>query len=719
MSLRETEKMLGKIFIAPYLIVILALAFKLQAQQRLRCTNNYCNTKLNIYADRFEEPLLTFRYDRPFLSIAKSEGEVKYKRAAFKFKDNIKQRCVQQVVTETVKRPNEVIVKGHFEDCDCAYEICLTTESDSSAASGISFELNLSDTTYNRIYFSFSTQSDERFFGFGIQPTHVNMKGKKPFVFTEEQGIGRGDRSISTLTRLGGAAGNEYTTYASVPFFISTAKRALMVENTGYMRFDFEKAHKATLEVWDNHLKGTFWMAETPLQLLEYHTQKAGRFPPLPDWAYGTWMGLQGGAEKTKQTVLQAIEAGNPVTALWIQDWVGRRKTRFGSQLWWRWQADSLAYPDLAKFCQTLNQQHDVKVLGYVNSFLATEGEMYQHAKKQGYLVKNAKGEDYLIDTGGFPAVLVDLTNPQAYDWLKNIIKNNLIGNGMSGWMADFAEWLPPDAVLHNDADPLKYHNLYPVDWVKLNREAVKETGKSGEIVFFNRAGYEGSAKYSTLFWLGDQMVSWGKNDGLPSVVPAMLSGGISGITLNHSDIGGYTTVSVLFFKYHRSHELFYRWAELEALTPIFRTHEGLQPQKNHQAYTDAETVDFFADMGKLHFALKDYMKHLVSEASEKGYPPVRHLYLHYPDDEHTYDLQYQFLLGSDMLVLPVLQKKATRVKGYFPNGQWRHIWTGKIYEGKQWHKVSAPLGKPAAFVLVGGEWSQRILEALTLVTDK
>ena len=69
-------------------------------------------------------------------------------------------------------------------------------------------------------------------------------------------------------------------------------------------------------------------------------------------------------------------------------------------------------------------------------------------------------------------------------------------------------------------------------------------------------------------------MVSFDDHDGLPSTVVGLLSSGLSGITLNHSDIGGYTTINNPIKNYHRSIELFLRWSELNVFTPIFRTHE-------------------------------------------------------------------------------------------------------------------------------------------------
>lgn len=102
---------------------------------------------------------------------------------------------------------------------------------------------------------------------------------------------------------------------------------------------------------------------------------------------------------------------------------------------------------------------------------------------------------------------------------------------------------------------------------------------KKGEVqedklVFFMRAGFRGSSRWAMLFWEGDQMVSWQTNDGIKSAVVGLLSGGLSGYALNHSDIGGYCSVNFPFLKYQRSEELLLRWMELNAFTTVFRTHE-------------------------------------------------------------------------------------------------------------------------------------------------
>ncbi len=81
------------------------------------------------------------------------------------------------------------------------------------------------------------------------------------------------------------------------------------------------------------------------------------------------------------------------------------------------------------------------------------------------------------------------------------MIKKNMIDLGLGGWMADFGEYLPIDGVFHDGTPAMLMHNLYPVLWAKLNREAVEESGKLGEIMFFMRAGAAGNGFIELSLW--------------------------------------------------------------------------------------------------------------------------------------------------------------------------------------------------------------------------
>ena len=60
---------------------------------------------------------------------------------------------------------------------------------------------------------------------------------------------------------------------------------------------------------------------------------------------------------------------------------------------------------------------------------------------------------------------------------MKEVIKQEVIARGSSGWMADFGEGFPMDGVTHAKVDPVQHHNAYPELWAQLNREAIAEAG--------------------------------------------------------------------------------------------------------------------------------------------------------------------------------------------------------------------------------------------------
>lgn len=127
------------------------------------------------------------------------------------------------------------------------------------------------------------------------------------------------------------------------------------------------------------------------------------------------------------------------------------------------------------------------------------------------------------------------------------------------------------------------YHNFFPQAWGQLTAEAIEEYNqmkgiKENEIMYFMRSAWTFSPPYVPAFWLGDQLMSWDGNDGIKTVVIGALSSGLTGHTITHSDIGGYTAEINLGPKmtYARSPELMKRWSELGAFGfGLFRTHIG------------------------------------------------------------------------------------------------------------------------------------------------
>lgn len=623
-----------------------------------------------------------------FLEACKIDPEVRFSRGSFFF-ENKKKICGQRLVMHAGQGDT---LRGNLDGAPLHVVASLTD-------SVLRLEVAFYGTAkpYNSFKIKFRTFPGERFLGLGEQASFVEVSGKKVPVWVEEQGIGRGDKPITGITKKFKAAGDAFTSLAPMPVLSSTAGGLFFVHGTGRMVFDFTEPGYFSIECWQNSFKMDIFLHSSPLERLAAFTKRNGRPAPLPAWTSGNILGLQGGPDAVRSKIAVLEAAGTRVDAVWIQDWVGRRRTPFGSQLWWYWQADTAQYPDLPNFIRELNGR-GIEVLGYVNPFLVEHGPLFEEARAKGFFVKKWDGSDYAIKATGFDAYLIDFTNPAAAKWMVQRIKTELIGAGFSGWMADFGEWLPWDAKLFDGRTGALYHNQYPVDWARINHEAVAEANAEGRVAFFMRSGYTGAAQFTPFYWAGDQNVNWGRHDGIGSVVPSLLSSGLSGMAVNHSDVGGFTAIKRFPVKLRRTRELLMRWIELGALSPVFRTHECLRPDENVQVYEDAEMSVFYARMAELRDSIRPYLVQCFAEASEKGWPVARHLWLHYPDDAECVGLQTQFLLGAEILVAPVLAPKENAVKVYFPGGKWRHLITGQEILDKGWQKISAPLGIPAVF---------------------
>lgn len=303
---------------------------------------------------------------------------------------------------------------------------------------------------------------------------------------------------------------------------------------------------------------------------------------------------------------------------------------------------------------------------------------------------------------------MIDFTNPNARTWAKNIIKNNLLKEGRAvGWMADFAEYTPLDAKFYDWKLPsYTHHNRYPYEWTKLNQEAIAEAGKSDETVYFTRSGSTISPSVASLYWMGDQLPTLDRYDGLHSALIGILNGGICGFGLGHSDIGGYTTINASdgYAYFRRDFEVLKRWSEMNTFSDaIFRSHPSNIPQLNDQIWDNEDIGAFFAKFAGIFAQLGEYRMTLMFENEQYGIPITRSLMFEFDNtDIHIDD---QFMLGSEIMMAPILELGATSRQVWIPQGRWQHLFTGEKFQGGQWGKwveVDAPIGKPAAFKKIG-----------------
>lgn len=557
------------------------------------------------------------------------------------------------------------------------------------------------DARINRLWLRISADRDEHVWGGGEQMSYFDLRGRRFPLWTSEPGVGRDPMSEITFRAnvRDKAGGHYFTTNYPQPTYLSSALYALHVETQAYSVFDFRRETFHEIEIWAIPERIELFAAPTFLRLVELLSQRFGRQPPLPDWVYaGAIIGLKDGEASFSR--LQAMrDADVAVSALWCEDWVGLRQTSFGARLFWDWQANADRYPGLRDRIAGLARE-GIRFLGYVNPYLCTDGPLFDIAEAAGYFATDGSGKTALVDFGEFLCGVVDFTLPAAAAWFaEEIIGRNMLDIGLSGWMADFGEYLPIDIELSNGIDAKLMHNRWPTLWAEVNAKAIASRGLTGEALFFMRAGFTGVQKHCPLLWAGDQSVDFSRHDGLVTVICAALSSGLLGNAYHHSDIGGYTSL----FGNVRTPELLMRWAEMAAFTPVMRSHEGNRPRDNLQIDGDQAVLAHFARMTRVYTHLAPYLRSLSAEAVSRGLPVQRPLFLHHQDDRETYAIQDSYLYGADLLVAPVWQAGEDRRSVYLPKDTgWTHVWTSETFSGGQRVTVAAPLGSPPVFYRAG-----------------
>jgi alpha-glucosidase len=557
----------------------------------------------------------------------------------------------------------------------------------------------------NRISISLLSTPDEHVWGGGEQMSYLCLDGRRFPIWTSEPGVGRDkSRELTRIMDAEGMAGGDYwTTNYPQPTFLSSKNYACHLDSTAWSALDFTDSASHRIEVWEGHLTLEFLFADNLADLVSVLSARFGRAAPLPDWVVeGAIIGLKQGAESFSR--LEKIRAaGASVSGLWCEDWVGIRQTSFGRRLFWDWRWRADRYPDLPEEVIRLRKE-GIRFLGYVNPYLAIDGQQYQEAASQGYLaLRQNSDEPYVVDFGEFDCGIVDFTNPAAAEWFADrIIGREMLDFGLSGWMADFGEYLPTDLRLHDGSDPMLAHNRWPVLWAEVNARAIMSREKTSEATFFMRAGFSGVQSHCPLLWAGDQCVDFSRHDGIGTVITAALSSGLVGNVSSHSDIGGYTSLHGVV----RTPDLLMRWAELGAFTPVMRTHEGNRPDDNLQIDSTTEILNHFAAMSRVHAALSPYLRHLIDEAATTGLPMQRPMFLHYPSEAGFASCQDQYLLGRELLVAPILEEGATSREVLLPHdGIWQHVWTGQTLRGGR-HTAHAPLGSPPVYAREGSAFA-------------
>jgi alpha-glucosidase len=459
------------------------------------------------------------------------------------------------------------------------------------------FQLELSGPAADSIAVGIRCDDGGTFHGFGMQYNATDQRGEEFPLFVNDQGNGRDGSGLPN-------AGDSHTTYFPMPYYIDARGFGALFDTKRRVNVDLcaTDSGVAWVEViTGGAVRWRVFHGPTPLEVIRQLGDLVGRPTQPPVWAYNLWLGSQGGPDAVLAEVDALETADIPASALWVQDWTGIRGNQEGGvgvQYLWEPKEtcdgqDDICYPNLAEMISGLHED-GYKFLTYVNPFIVdpdwVQEEDARFAKRfdpmdeMGLLVKDPTGETYSDPyAANFPQhnAHPDFSRTETADFIRDALAQIVETYGIDGWMADFGEYIPFDSVHSDGSNPDERRNTFPVDWHRVNREALEQARPDGDWVMFARSGFTGVQGVAQIHWVGDQQTDWGELDGLPTVTPALLNLGLAGQPFVSLDIAGFAVGAGPSTK-----ELYMRWTELGAFAPVMRTHQGADKENNWKSPT-------------------------------------------------------------------------------------------------------------------------------------
>jgi alpha-D-xyloside xylohydrolase len=500
----------------------------------------------------------------------------------------------------------------------------------------------------------------------------------------------------------------------SIPLMISSRGYGLLWNSPAVGRAEF--AENGTRWVADSARQIDYWVTagEGPAEILNNYADATGHAPAFPEWALGLWQSKLRYESQTEvlEVAKEYLARGLPLSVMTIDYY---HWPRLGD---WRFEAGD--WPDPRAMVTELTQM-SVRTMVSVWPSLSPLSENYAQMRDAGYLVASEQGTPahHLFPDKGFHGKpmgvsFYDATNAAARDLLWSKLKANYYDLGIRLWWLDGCEpEIYPEqfANLRYDAGPgREVTNIYPLEHVRGIFEHMAAEGET-EIISLVRSAWAGSQRYGALLWSGDVDATF---DALRMQIRAGLNAGLSGIPWWTTDIGGFHGGDSQDPDYQ---ELVARWFQYAVFCPVLRMHGHREPRGQfgaghsggpNELWSFGErTTPILVDQLRLRERLRPYLAQQMRLAADKGLPPMRPLFLDFPADVQAWRVEDQFLLGPDLLVVPVTQAKARERDVYLPLGaDWINTATGELHEGGGTLSVVAPLERIPVFSRAGSDVS-------------
>ena len=365
-------------------------------------------------------------------------------------------------------------------------------------------------------------------------------------------------------------------------------------------------------------------------------------------------------------------ELDYPVDVIWldIEHTDGKR--------YFTW--DKSVFPNPEEMQRNVSR-HGRKMVTIVDPHMKRDNNWPTHkeATSLGYYVKNAQGNDF--DGWCWPgsSSYLDFTAAKVREWwAEQFSLSKYLGSTM-----DLFTWndmnepsvfngpevsMPKDVTNLEGVEHREWHNLYGIYMqmataLGLQTRAVPQGQEQQRPFVLTRAFWAGSQRHGAM-WTGDNTATWGH---LKISSPMLLSINLAGLSFAGADVGG-------FFG-EPDAELFTRWYQVGAFTPFFRGHAHLDTKRREPWVFGEPYTAILRKAAMTRYSLLPYWYTIFYQAYSLGQPVMRTMWSEFPGDAHTFTLQNQWMLGSALLVAPVLDAGQTSVSAYLPKGsRWFHL---------------------------------------------
>lgn len=523
----------------------------------------------------------------------------------------------------------------------------------------------------------FALMSNEHFYGLGDHTGPLDLKGYRKDCWNTD------DPSAQVDTF--------HSLYKSFPFFIMRLGEdylGLYVDNTFKTSFDFGSDDKSfSFSAKEGPDDFYLFYGPTLKELLASFAKAAGRMPLPPRWSLGygqcRWSYMN---EAEVEGVISGYKkASIPLTTLYLDiDYMDGYRV---------FTVNEERFPHFKTYLSSLHER-GYKLITIIDPGVKVDPgyAVYDEGMKHDYFA-TLGGKTYVNEVWPGQSVYPSFNEKEVRDWWGSLVAS-LSSNGVDAIWCDMnepASFKGPlsDNVKFGEEEHKEIHNVYGHYMAMATYEGLQKSSPKRPFVI-TRACFTGSEKYAS-GWTGDNQSIY---DHLRLSIPQQLSLGLSGFPFVGTDIGG--------FGGDTTSELLSRWIEVGAFSPLFRNHSALGTKRQEPYLFDEDTVSTYRKWVNFRYRLTPYMYDLFFIHSRNGLPPLRPLFMEFPDDEDLANLNTEFMLGASLLVAPALFPGQRKGLLSLPRGRWINFFDLSESKNGGSYPVDVPLSACPVYVRAG-----------------